>query len=183
MLLSTKPTKGPFLHERYNPGSKVQAISCRICAQIRRRQSIQEVQQDKVLYVVGTPPPSSAVPNIHNHPNQYTYDEIKLLKDKCRRNSKLDRAELWCRLRQHGYTWSHSGFCRILHLHKLHPRPKPRKKVYKPKHYQQKTFPSEWVQIDVKLVPGACKAGEATDGQLARHTTINEYSRLCCLKA
>ena len=117
----------------------------------------------------------------HSHPNQHTDAEIKLLQDMCRRNPRLGRVELWCRLRKRGYTRSLSGLYRI--LHKLHLQSKPKKKVYKPKPYQQMTFPGERVQIDVKIVPKACKVGEAAGERLVQYTAIDEYSRLRYLKA
>lgn len=116
-----------------------------------------------------------------HHPKQHTKEEISLLKHMCRRNPTLGRVELWCRLRNRGYTRSLSGLYRI--LHKLHLQPKPKKKTYKPKPYQQMTFPGERVQIDVKIVPTACKVGEAADERLVQYTAIDEYSRLRCLKA
>ena len=89
----------------------------------------------------------------HSHPKQHTEQEITLLRNMCRRNPRLGRVELWCRLRKRGYNRSLSGLYRI--LHKLQLQPKAKKKVYKPKPYQQMTFPGERVQIDVKIVPNA----------------------------
>ena len=40
---------------------------------------------------------------------------------------------------------------------------KPKKPVYRPKPYQQATFPGEKVQIDVKFVPTACIVGQAKE--------------------
>jgi len=74
-----------------------------------------------------------------------------------------------------------SGLYRI--LHKLHLQPKPKKKVYKPKPYQQMTFPGERVQIDVKIVPSSCKVGEAKGERMVQYTAIDEYSRLRYLRA
>ena len=117
----------------------------------------------------------------HSHPNQHTEEEKTLLRNMCKRNPKLGRVELWCRLRKRGYTRSLSGLYRI--LHKLDLQPKPQKKVYKPKPYQQMTYPGERVQIDVKIVPRACKIGEAASERLVQYTAIDEYSRLRYLKA
>ena len=117
----------------------------------------------------------------HHHPNQHTEQEIKLLKDMCRRNPTLGRVELWCRLRKRGYTRSLSGLYRI--LYKLHLQIKPQKKVYKPKPYQQMTFPGERIQVDVKIVPKGCKVGEAAQERLVQYTAIDEFSRLRYLKA
>jgi len=117
----------------------------------------------------------------HFHPNQHTEEEKTLLRNMCKRNPKLGRVELWCRLRKRGYTRTLSGLYRVLHKLDLHP--KPQKKVYKPKPYQQMTFPGERIQIDVKIVPRACKVGEAANERLVQYTAIDEYSRLRYLKA
>ena len=117
----------------------------------------------------------------HIHPNQHTEQEIKLLRDMYKRNPRLGRVELWCRLRKRGYTRSLSGLYRV--LHKLNLQAKPTKKVYKPKPYQQMTFPGERVQIDVKVVPKSCKVGEASAERLVQYTAIDEFSRLRYLKA
>ena len=117
----------------------------------------------------------------HRHPNQHTEQEIKLLRDMCRRNPTLGRVELWCRLRKRGYKRSLSGLYRI--LYKLNLQTKPKKKVYKPKPYQQMTFPGERIQVDVKIVPKACKVGEAAQERLVQYTAIDEFTRLRYLKA
>jgi transposase len=115
-----------------------------------------------------------------SHPNQHRPEEIKLLRDMCRRNPQLGRVELWCRLRKRGYSKSLSGLYRV--LHKLNLQPNPPKKIYKPKPYQQMTFPGERIQIDVKIVPKVCKVGEAATERLVQYTAIDEHSRLRCLK-
>lgn len=117
----------------------------------------------------------------HSHPTQHTPEEISLLKNMCRRNPKLGRVELWCRLRKRGYARSLSGLYRI--LRRLNLQAKPSKPVYRPKPYQQMTFPGERVQMDVKIVPTICKAGEAAQDRLVQYTAIDEYSRLRFLKA
>ena len=117
----------------------------------------------------------------HTHPNQHTKEEIKLLKNMCKRNPKLGRVELWCRLRNRGYKRTLSGLYRI--LYKLDIKTKPKKKVYKPKPYQQMTYPGERVQIDVKIVPKSCKVGQAAQERLVQYTAIDEYSRLRYIKA
>ena len=118
----------------------------------------------------------------HRHPNQHTPEEITLLQNMCRRNPLLGRVELWCRLRKRGYTRSLSGLYRILHKLKLQPE-KFIEKKYKPKPYEQMSFPGERVQIDVKIVPKACKVGEASEERLVQYTAIDEFSRLRFLKA
>ena len=117
----------------------------------------------------------------HSHPNQHTQGEILLLRNMCRRNPRLGRVELWCRLRTRGYARSLGGLYRV--LHKLQLQPKAGKKAYKPKPYEQMTFPGERIQVDVKIVPRACKAGEAALERLVQYTALDEYSRLRHMKA
>ena len=56
----------------------------------------------------------------------------------------------------------------------------PNKQPYKPKPYEQMTYPGQRVQIDVKVVPRAC----CPNGQrLFQYTAIDEFSRLRYLAA
>ena len=52
----------------------------------------------------------------------------------------------------------------------------PREEPYKPKPYEQMTYPGQRVQVDVKVVPQAC----ITDPELRlfQYTAIDEFSRL-----
>lgn len=117
----------------------------------------------------------------HHHPNQHTPKEIKLLRDMRRRNPNLGCVELWCRLRKRGYTRSLGGMYRV--LRKLNLMPQKVKNRYIPKPFEHMTFPGERVQVDVKIVPKACKVGEAVGERLVQYTAIDEYSRLRYLKA
>lgn len=117
----------------------------------------------------------------HSHPAQHTPEEIKPLRNMRRRNPKLGRVELWCRLRKRGYSRSLSGMYRM--LRKLNLTPKKVDKQYIPKPYEQMSFPGERVQVDTKIVPKDCKAGEAANERLVQYTAIDEYSRLRFLKA
>lgn len=54
--------------------------------------------------------------------------------------------------------------------------------MYRPKPYQQMTFPVERIQVDVKIVPKACKVGEAAQERLVQYTAIDEHTRLRYLK-
>ena len=95
----------------------------------------------------------------HSHPNQHTEAELKLIRDMRRRNPTLGMIELWHRLRQRGYT----------------------KKMYKPKPYEQMTYPGQRVQVDVKVVPRACIADPEL--RLFQYTAIDEFTRLRFLAA
>lgn len=54
------------------------------------------------------------------------------------------------------------------------------KKKYKPKPYYNATAPGEKVQVDVKVVPRACLAGQYAEngGKLYQYTAIDEYTRM-----
>ena len=93
----------------------------------------------------------------HSHPNQHTEAELKLIRDMRRRNPTLGMIELWHRLRQWGYTRCPESLFRIMRKMGMFPPEKP-KKAYKPKAYEQMTYPGQRVQVDVKVVPRKCIA-------------------------
>ena len=115
----------------------------------------------------------------HSHPSQHTEAELKLIRDMRRRNPKLGLIDLWCRLRNRGYTRRPESLYRVLKRTGAFPGP-PKKQPYKPKPYEQMTYPGQRVQIDVKVVPRAC----CPNGQrLFQYTAIDEFSRLRYLAA
>ena len=116
----------------------------------------------------------------HSHPNQHTEAELKLIRDMRRRNPKLGMVELWHRLRQRGYTRRPESLFRVMRKLGLFS-PKEKKTAYKPKPYQQMTYPGQRVQVDVKVVPRRC----ITDSELRlfQYTAIDEYSRYRVLGA
>ena len=111
----------------------------------------------------------------HHHPNEHTPEELKLIRDMRRRNPGLGLPELWHRLRKRGYTRRPESLFRVLRRLGLSPAA-PRAEPYKPKPYEQMTYPGQRVQIDVKVVPRAC----ITDPELRlfQYTAIDEFSRL-----
>ena len=86
----------------------------------------------------------------YHHPNEHTPDELKLIRDMRRRNPKLGLTELWHRLRKRGYTRRVESLYRVLKRLALLPQA-PAKPTYKPKPYEQMTYPGERIQIDVSL--------------------------------
>lgn len=116
----------------------------------------------------------------HSHPNQHTEAELKLIRDMRRRNPSLGLPELWFRLKKRGYTRRPESLFRVLRKLGLTSQPKP-KKPYKPKPYEQMTYPGQRVQVDVKVVPLRCLANP--DERLFQYTAIDEYSRLRFLGA
>ena len=115
-----------------------------------------------------------------SHPNQHTDAEIKLVKDMRRRNPKLGMVELWHRLRQRGYTRRPESLFRVMRKLGLFPGAE-KKKAYKPKPYEQMTYPGQRVQVDVKIVPRRCIADPEL--RLYQYTAIDEFTRLRFLAA
>ena len=110
----------------------------------------------------------------HSHPNQHTEAELKLIRDMRRRNPTLGMLELWHRLRQRGYTRCPESLFRVMRKMGLFPAEKP-KNTYKPKPYEQMTYPGQRVQVDVKVVPRKCIADPEL--RLFQYTAIDEFTR------
>lgn len=91
----------------------------------------------------------------HHHPNQHTQEELKLICDMRRRNPSLGMIELWHRLKLRGYTRRPESLFRVMRKLGLFPAAE-KKKAYKPKPYEQMTYPGQRVQVDVKVVPRRC---------------------------
>ncbi|MGE5494267.1 MAG: DDE-type integrase/transposase/recombinase [Burkholderiales bacterium] len=113
----------------------------------------------------------------HSHPAQHTEVELALLRRMRRRNPDLGLCELWCRLRERGYSRSIVSLYRVMRRIGLHPMPAPKPK-YTPKPYEQMLYPGQRVQIDVKYVPSTCLVGEAKGKRFYQYTAIDEFSRL-----
>ena len=116
----------------------------------------------------------------HSHPNQHTEAELKLIRDMRRRNPTLGMIELWHRLRKRGYTRCLESLFRVMRKMGLFPAEKP-KNPYKPKPYEQMTYPGQRVQVDVKVVPRRCIADPEL--RLFQYTAIDEFTRLRFLAA
>ena len=106
--------------------------------------------------------------------------ELKLIRDMRRRNPRLGMVELWHRLRQRGYTRRPESLFRVMRKLGLFPS-REKKAAYKPKPYQQMTYPGQRIQVDVKVVPRRC----ITDPELRlyQYTAIDEFTRLRFLAA
>lgn len=116
----------------------------------------------------------------HGHPKQHTEEELKLIRDMHRRNPDLGLSELWQRLCKRGYTRRPESLFRVMRKQGMLPAPK-QKTAYKPKPYEQMTYPGQRVQIDVKVVPRRCISDPEL--RLFQYTAIDEYSRLRFLAA
>ena len=116
----------------------------------------------------------------HNHPNQHTDIEIKLIRNMRRRNSSLGLPELWHRLRKRGYTRRPESLFRLMRRLGLFKKPRQKKKQ-PAKPYEQMQRPGQRIQIDVKVVPKSCRANP--EQRLFQYTAIDEYSRFRFLGA
>ena len=116
----------------------------------------------------------------HSHPNQHTEVELKLIRDMRRRNPNLGMVELWHRLRKRGYSRRPESLFRILRKLGLFPAAE-KKKTYRPKPYEQMTYPGQRVQVDVKVVPRRCIPNYEL--RLFQYTAIDEFTRLRFLAA
>ena len=116
----------------------------------------------------------------HSHPNQHTEAELKLIRDMRRRNPELGMVELWHRLRKRGYTRRPESLFRVMRKLGLFPQAE-KKPVYKPKPYEQMTYPGQRVPVDVKVVPRRCIADQEL--RLFQYTAIDEFTRMRFLGA
>lgn len=97
-----------------------------------------------------------------------------------RRNPNLDMVELLHRLRQQGYTRRPESLFRVMKKLGLFSKTE-KKPVYKPKPYEQMTYPDQRVQADVKVVPCRCIA--YLELRLFQYTAVDELTRLRFLAA
>ena len=116
----------------------------------------------------------------HSHPNQHIEAELKLIRGMRRRSPDLGMVALWHRLRQRGYTRRPESLFRVMRKLGLFP-PSRKKNTYKPKPYEQMTYPGQRVQVDVKVVPRKCIADPQL--RLFQYTAIDEFTRLRFLAA
>ncbi len=112
-----------------------------------------------------------------SHPNQHTYDELKLIANMRRRNPDEGLVVFWVKLRERGYSRTIPALYRVMRRLGYFKDKKKHKKPYKPKPYQQMTKPGERVQIDVKFVPQQCTKAMGKGTKLYQFTAIDEYSR------
>lgn len=88
----------------------------------------------------------------HSHPKQHTEAELKLIWSIRRRNPSLGLIELWHRLRLRGYARRPESLFRVMRKLGMFPQ-KDKKKDHVSKPYQHMTYPSQRIQVDVKVVP------------------------------
>ena len=108
----------------------------------------------------------------HSHPAEHTAEEYDLISRYWKKNQD-DRIVLWDKIRKQGYERSYKSMCRAIKRLQLGNIEKKRK-GYKPKPYEQMTYPGQKVQVDVKFVPSYCITGET---KYYQYTAIDEYTR------
>ena len=108
----------------------------------------------------------------HSHPAEHTAEEYDLIRKYWKKNQD-DRIVMWDKIRKQGYERSYKSMCRAIKRLQLGDAEK-KGKGYKPKPYEQMTYPGQKVQIDVKFVPMYCVAGES---KYYQYTAIDEYTR------
>lgn len=112
--------------------------------------------------------------------NAHTPEEIQQVKNFLRRNPDIGLQDLWCKLKDRGYTRSLSGLHKLLqHLNITLEGQQKRKSKYVPQPYEPTTFPGEKLQIDVKVVPKEClKHIQPAGAKLYQYTALDEYTRM-----
>lgn len=115
----------------------------------------------------------------HNHPNQHTEEEIKLIKNYKNKNKETGLVVLWIKLRKRGYTRSITSLYRVMQRIGIYRKTPSKKKEYEPKPYEEIKYPGERVQVDVKYVPAKSLTKEVRerDGRYYQYTAIDEYTR------
>lgn len=115
----------------------------------------------------------------HNHPNQHTEEEIKLIKNYKNKNKETGLVVLWIKLRKRGYTRSITSLYRVMQRIGIYRKTSSKKKEYEPKPYEEMKYPGERVQVDVKYVPAKSLTKEVRerDGRYYQYTAIDEYTR------
>lgn len=112
--------------------------------------------------------------------NAHTSNEIRQIKNLVKRNPHIGLQELWCKLRQSGYTRTQPGLSKALKRLNIKlegQQEKPQAK-YTPKPYEQMTYPGEKIQIDVKVVPKNCLKNAPEGLKLYQYTALDEFTRM-----
>ena len=112
-----------------------------------------------------------------SHPKQHTEAELKLISDMRRRNPNAGLVVFWVKMIQRGYRRSITGLYRVL-KRSGQMAIKPPNPKYKPKPYEQMTYPGQRVQVDVKHVPASCIVSKSYGSKkYYQYTAIDECTR------
>ena len=114
----------------------------------------------------------------HHHPNEHSDREIALIRRMRKRRPNTGLVCFWVHLRKKGYTRSITGLDRCMKCLGRKAE-KAKKPAYKPKPYEQATFPGQKVQIYVKVVPSVCIVGQTKEQgeKMYQYTAIDECTR------
>ena len=115
-----------------------------------------------------------------HHPNEHTYEEIKMIKNYKNNNKETGLVVLWVKLKKAGYTRTIQGLYHVMVRLGIYKKtPSKRKHVQLPEVPIAK-YPGERVQIDVKYVPQECmsKKLKSIGERYYQYTAIDEYTRL-----
>lgn len=154
----TQPRGGRPLHEqKYNTGHGIQAILDEVCTEIRRQPCQPQVQQKPLLHLLLEGPlgRQRGIPG-------------------------LGLTELWGRLKKRGYVRRPESLFRVVRKLGLAPQPQAGP-AYKPKPYEQISYPGQRIQADVKVVPRRCITDPGL--RLFQYSAIDEFTRLRFLAA
>lgn len=116
----------------------------------------------------------------HYHPNQHTYQEIKLIRDYKKNNKDTGLVVLWVKLRNAGYKRTIQGLYHAMVRMGIYKKAPSKRKNIQPPEVPIATYPGERVQVDVKFVPMECLSKELRERgeRYFQYTGIDEYTRL-----
>lgn len=117
---------------------------------------------------------------LSKHPNSHTNNEIRNIRNYCKRNPNISLCELWYKLKLNkGYTRNITSLYRLLKkLNIKYNKSDKKVKKYIPKPYHTpKNLGIKW-QVDVKYVPDYCKCDNLPkDMHFFQYTCIDEATR------
>lgn len=117
---------------------------------------------------------------LSKHPNSHSNNEIRHIRNYCKRNPNISLCELWYKLKLNkGYTRNITSLYRVLkRLNIKYNKSEKQVKKYVPKPYHTPANIGEKWQIDVKFVPDNCKSSNLpVDLHFYQYTCIDEASR------
>ena len=116
----------------------------------------------------------------HNHPNQHTEEEIKMIKNYKNNNKDTGLVVFWVILKRNGYKRTIQGLYHVMRKLGIYKKAPSKRKHVQPPEVPIATYPGERIQIDVKFVPMECLTKELKERgeRYFQYTAIDEYTRL-----
>jgi transposase InsO family protein len=122
-------------------------------------------------------------------PIAHTDLELQQIRNLLRRNPTIGLNDLWHKLRSKGYTRTLQGLHKAVGRMGLTTKPTSlMSPTYKPKPYEQMTYPGERIQIDVKYVPRNCLPPTNSDvnndinnSNVNNGNVSNDSMKSCCV--